>query len=117
MEGSWGSLGGLLKHFEVIFEAFGVHFRASKAFSKRFAEILKNLQIHNRVLQNQGSGDSKIEQFGLNLDSSWGLGAKRELIFGIRAPNLGIQAQICGFRFQVEGFRLQKEPHTKRRGR
>ena len=70
-----GHLGGVLgsswEHFGGILVLFGRYFGAFEASLKRFAEILKNLEKHCKVLQKLRSGGSAIHGT-LSLESMLG---------------------------------------------
>ena len=60
--GSWEALGNISErsweHFGCFWEVFGDYFGCWKASLKRFAEILKNLEKHCKVLQKSRFGGS-----------------------------------------------------------
>ena len=66
------------EHFGRFSKVLGCHFRACNTSLKRFAELLKNLQKHCKVLQKSRFGGSGIEEktslesnLGPNLMLSW----------------------------------------------
>ena len=87
------------EHFGRFLKVLGRHFRACNTSLKRFAELLKNLQKHCKVLQKSRFGGSEIDEktslesnLGPNLMLSW----LARLNFGVKIAKLTPFAGLRG---------------------